>query len=154
MCTFLHVRGTIRRPSARAGNPAEAAFVVFLAVNHVFVPARALGRRIVPRTCRNVHIVQLIKDNADPRSCRIGSAESRASVERGAGHFTGATTDTLVKVDLDLLDDLLGRFVRLLLRLFITHGSVSPSQRGLHPRNPGRTPPKCLSLECLPGSSL
>ena len=90
-----------------AGSPAEVALVVFLPVNHIFVPAHTFGYGILPRVDRKIDVSKWIINHPDTRPRRIIAAISGVSVKSRANHLACPTTIAFGKINLDCLDFLL-----------------------------------------------
>jgi hypothetical protein len=90
--------------SGGTGGSAKAAFIIFFSIDHVFIPAHALGRRIFSCIYGQENILQRIADQADSGSPGIIAAVFRSRMKSRTDDFTSPASIALIQIYLDDLD--------------------------------------------------
>ena len=89
------------------GSPAEVALAVFLAVDHIFVPAHAFRLDILTGIDRNKDVFDRVPDQPDTGPGRIVGAIFGRSVKGCADYLTCLAAIALIHIDFNCLNFLL-----------------------------------------------
>jgi len=96
--------GFFESVSGRARSPAEAALVVFLPIDDIFVSAHAFGGSIFTSEYRNPYVFDRMANDPDTRPGRVIAAIFRRCMNERADYLARPAAVTLIGINLDRLD--------------------------------------------------